>query len=259
MLTAALEREVEEYLERQRYVRGLDESAFRGYRNGDGCERQVTIGSGTIKVRAPRVSDTPVEQEPFASKILKPYQRRSQKLAELFPKLFVEGLATRDFEPALRCLLGKSAALSPATIVRLNVLQASIPLLAQETRTDSLRFLRRELTFVLASWGIDRVGDYEVYDAIVAEPLHDHGDYAERMMALAGLQDPRTPAYVEATYDSIRTRPNWDPRFGPSAALNCLYFIPGAKALEVAKKIAAKEKDPALRERAARVITRKNP
>ena len=83
-------------------------------------ERQVTIGSGTIKVRAPRVSDTPAEQEPFESKILKPYQKRSQKLAELFPKLFVEGLATRDFEPALRCLLGRSAALSPATIVRLN-------------------------------------------------------------------------------------------------------------------------------------------
>ena len=115
-----MEREVEEYLERQRYVRRLDESEFRGYRNGYGRERQVTIGSGTIKVRTPRVSDTPAEQEPFESKILKPYQKRSQKLAELFPKLFVEGLATRDFEPALRCLLGKSAALSPATIVRLN-------------------------------------------------------------------------------------------------------------------------------------------
>lgn len=120
MLSAALEQEVEEYLERQRYVRRHEESEFRGYRNGYGRERQVTIGSGTIKVRAPRVSDTPAEQEPFESKILKPYQKRSQKLAELFPKLFVEGLATRDFEPALRCLLGKSAALSPATIVRLN-------------------------------------------------------------------------------------------------------------------------------------------
>lgn len=120
MLSVALEREVEEYLERQRYVRRNDKEEFRGYRNGYGRERQVTIGSGTIKVRAPRVSDTPAEQEPFASKILKPYQKRSQKLAELFPKLFVEGLATRDFEPALRCLLGKSAALSPATIVRLN-------------------------------------------------------------------------------------------------------------------------------------------
>jgi putative transposase len=120
MLGAALEREVEEYLERQRYVRAPEETEFRGYRNGYGRERQVTIGSGTIKVRAPRVSDTPTEQEPYESKILKPYQKRSQKIAELFPKLFVEGLATRDFEPALRCLLGSQAALSPSTIVRLN-------------------------------------------------------------------------------------------------------------------------------------------
>ena len=104
MLSVALEREVEEYLERQRYGRGGDAAEFRGYRNGYGRERQVTIGSGTIKVRAPRVSDIPAEQKAFASKILKPYQKRSQKLAELFPKLFVEGLATRDFEPALRAV-----------------------------------------------------------------------------------------------------------------------------------------------------------
>lgn len=93
-------------------MRRREEAEFRGYRNGYGREPQVTIGSGTIKVRAPRVSDTPAEQEQFTSKTLKPYQKHSQKLAELFSKLFVEGLATRDFEPALRCLLGKPAALT---------------------------------------------------------------------------------------------------------------------------------------------------
>ena len=107
MLSAALEREVEEYLERQRYVRHAEAAEFRGYRNGYGRERQVTIGSGAIKVRAPRVSDTPVAQEPFESKILKPYQKRSQKLAELFPKLFVEGLATRDFRAGLALSAGQ--------------------------------------------------------------------------------------------------------------------------------------------------------
>jgi hypothetical protein len=53
MLSAALEREVEEYLERQRYVRRLEETEFRGYRNGYGRERQVTIGSGTSKCGRP--------------------------------------------------------------------------------------------------------------------------------------------------------------------------------------------------------------
>jgi len=72
---------------------------------------------GGLKVRVPRVSDNP---EPFESKLIKPYKRRSQGLDELFPKLFVEGLATRDFEPSLRFLVGENAPLSPSSISRLN-------------------------------------------------------------------------------------------------------------------------------------------
>jgi hypothetical protein len=39
---------------------------------------------------------------------------------ELFPKQFIEGLATQDFEPALRALLGTESALSPSTVSWLN-------------------------------------------------------------------------------------------------------------------------------------------
>ncbi|MBC7911934.1 MAG: IS256 family transposase [Pyrinomonadaceae bacterium] len=120
MLQAALEQEVSEYLERARHQRSEQEAEFRGYRNGHSPERQLTIGSGTIKIKGPRVSDVPKNQEQFESKIVKPYQRRSVSLPQIFPKLFIEGLATRDFEPALRCLMGAEAALSPSTISRLN-------------------------------------------------------------------------------------------------------------------------------------------
>jgi putative transposase len=120
MLQAALEAEVQDFLQRQPHQRATQDDDFRGYRNGSAHERTVTVGSGSIKVKAPRVSHTPETQEPFTSQILKPYQRRSQTLSEVFPKLFIEGLATRDFEPALRCLLGSEAALSPSTISRLN-------------------------------------------------------------------------------------------------------------------------------------------
>ncbi len=120
MLEAALEQEVEQYLERARHQRSGNEAEFRGYRNGTAKERKVTIGSGTIKLKAPRVSDVPTSQEQFESQIVKPYQRRSNTLEQVFPKLFIEGLATRDFEPALRCLMGEEAALSPSTISRLN-------------------------------------------------------------------------------------------------------------------------------------------
>ena len=120
MLEAALEQEVEQYLERARHQRSNHEAEFRGYRNGSAKERQITIGSGTIKIKAPRVSDLPPGQEEFESQIVRPYQRRSRTLEEVFPKLFMEGLATRDVEPAWRCLMGEAAALSPSTISRLN-------------------------------------------------------------------------------------------------------------------------------------------
>jgi transposase-like protein len=120
MLQAALEQEVGEYLERARHQRSEQPSELRGYRNGHSPERKITIGSGTVKIKTPRVSDVPEGQAQFQSRILKPYQRRSASLQQVFPRLFIEGLATRDFEPALRCLMGAEAALSPSTISRLN-------------------------------------------------------------------------------------------------------------------------------------------
>lgn len=116
MLQAALEAEVAEHLQRQRYQRG---DTPRGYRNGYLPERTLTLGSGAVAVKVPRVSDEP-DGERFESKLIKPYQKRSQTVEALFPKLFIEGLATRDFEPALRALLGTESALSPSTVSRLN-------------------------------------------------------------------------------------------------------------------------------------------
>ena len=96
MLQAALEHEVCEYLERTKHERVEEEKEFRGYRNGYAKERKITVGSGTIKVKLPRVADVPAEQEPCESRIVKPSQRRSRTLEEVFPNLFIEGLATRD-------------------------------------------------------------------------------------------------------------------------------------------------------------------
>jgi len=73
---------------------------YRGYRNGS-ISRRLTLGAGTLDLAAPRVRDVPEGQEPFESKILRRYQRRSDTIEETFLNLFVEGLATRDFEPGL--------------------------------------------------------------------------------------------------------------------------------------------------------------
>lgn len=116
MLMLALNEEVDSYLGRGRYQR-TDE--FRGYRNG-ATPRGLTVGSGTIGLAVPRVRDIPKGQEPFESKILGRYQRRSDTVDRTFLNLFVEGLATRDFEPALRLLVGQDAPLSASTISRLS-------------------------------------------------------------------------------------------------------------------------------------------
>jgi transposase-like protein len=123
MLKEALEVEVEAYLERHREARDEQGHALV-VRNGHGRERKVTVGSGTLPVRAPRVDDRRVDGEGrrqrFTSQILPPYMRRSPKVAEVLPILYLRGLSTGDFREALPVLLGPDAAgLSPANIARL--------------------------------------------------------------------------------------------------------------------------------------------
>ncbi|HEV2087592.1 MAG TPA: IS256 family transposase [Cryptosporangiaceae bacterium] len=122
MLVAALEAEVADYL--ARFGEARDE---RGHaevvRNGHGRPRQVTVGAGTLEVRAPRVDDRRIvdgAKQTFRSRILPPYLRRSPKVAEVLPLLYLHGLSTGDFRPALAGLLGEDAAgLSPTAIARL--------------------------------------------------------------------------------------------------------------------------------------------
>jgi putative transposase len=123
MLVAALETEVAAYLEAHRDERDDDGHALV-VRNGKGRTRKVTVGSGTIAVSAPRVNDRRTDQDGerhrFTSRILPPYMRRSPKVAEVLPVLYLRGLSTGDFRAALPVLLGKDAAgLSPTTITRL--------------------------------------------------------------------------------------------------------------------------------------------
>ena len=124
MLHRALELEVEHYLERHDDSRDENGHALVT-RNGKARPRKVTIGSGTMEVTAPRVRDERVDENGdrcrFTSEILPPYMRRSPKVAEVLPVLYLRGLSTGDFREALPALLGKeaTAGLSPTTITRL--------------------------------------------------------------------------------------------------------------------------------------------
>jgi putative transposase len=118
MLAWALEEEVNTFLGRDRYVRGQE---FRGYRNGYHPKREITVGLEPVEVRVPRVADVPVQVSPqgFQSQIVRRYQRASETTRRLFSQLYLEGLATGDFGPVFRELVGETTALSPNTIVRL--------------------------------------------------------------------------------------------------------------------------------------------
>ncbi|MHB8186234.1 MAG: IS256 family transposase [Dermatophilaceae bacterium] len=123
MLAAALEAEVAAYIDQ--HTDQLDEHGRRVVvRNGRHEPRQVLTSSGAIEVVAPRVNDKRTEEATgarrrFASAILAPWCRRSPKITEVLPLLYLHGLSSLDFGPALEQFLGTSAGLSAPTITRL--------------------------------------------------------------------------------------------------------------------------------------------
>jgi len=86
--------------------------------NGYAKQRTVTTGAGPVEVKAPRVDDRR-EGERYRSSILPVYMRKSPKVTEVLPLLYLRGLSTGDFAPALAQFLGSEAGLSPSTVQRL--------------------------------------------------------------------------------------------------------------------------------------------
>ena len=153
MIAAALEAEVEQYIDA--FCDEVDEHGKRlVVRNGRAQERGLTVGSGTVRIRAPRVNDRRIDEESgerkrFASRILPAYARRSPKVTEVLPVLYLRGLSTGDFGPALRDLLGEDASgLSASSIQRLT----------EAWQAEHEEFRKRELRFhQYAYWYVDGV------------------------------------------------------------------------------------------------------
>ncbi len=140
MLAQALQAEVATYLkaaEAERDERGRALVVRNGYHN----DRHVVCGAGNIEVRAPRINDRRVdeqtgEQKRFRSVILPPYMRRSPKVSEVLPLLYLHGLSSGDFAPALEEFFGTGAGLSPASITRLT----------EQWREEREAFMKRDLS-----------------------------------------------------------------------------------------------------------------
>ncbi len=116
LLQRLLEEEVDGLLGRRRYERREAVDPAAGYRNGFGKPRRVSLSSGTLTVRRPRVRGL---TERFESRLLPAFKRHTEEVGRLLPELYLHGLALGDFDLALRGLLGDGAPLSAASIARL--------------------------------------------------------------------------------------------------------------------------------------------
>jgi transposase-like protein len=123
MLAEALQAEVDAYI-----------AAFAAERDGDGRRlvvrngyhrsREVLTSAGAVEVTAPRVNDRrtdPVtgERKRFSSAILPAWARKTPKVTEVLPLLYLHGLSCGDFVPALSQFLGSGAGLSAPVITKL--------------------------------------------------------------------------------------------------------------------------------------------
>ena len=116
LIQELLEEEVTAFLGRAKSALRSDSDSDTGYRNGYGRARRLTLSSGTIQLRRPRVRDT---EEQFESRLLPLFVNRTRKVAELIPELYLHGLSEGDFDLALRGLLGEDASVSASTVARL--------------------------------------------------------------------------------------------------------------------------------------------
>jgi transposase-like protein len=123
MLAEALQAEVDAYI--GQFAAERDEHGRRlVVRNGYHDPREVLTSAGAVQVTVPRVNDKRVdpdtgERERFSSAILPPWARKTPKITEVLPLLYLHGLSSGDFVPALGQFLGSAKGLSGPVITKL--------------------------------------------------------------------------------------------------------------------------------------------
>jgi transposase-like protein len=123
MLAEALQAEVDTYI--AQFAGERDENGRRlVVRNGYHQSREVLTSAGAVAVTAPRVNDRRTDpgtgqRMRFSSAILPPWARKTPKVTEVLPLLYLHGLSSGDFVPALGQFLGSGAGLSGPVITKL--------------------------------------------------------------------------------------------------------------------------------------------
>ncbi len=142
MLAEALQAEVDAYIAQFSGERDVNGRRLV-VRNGSHQPREVLTSAGAVGVVAPRVNDRRTDPETgercrFSSAILPPWCRKTPKINEVLPLLYLHGLSTGDFGPALGQFLGSSAGLSASVITRMT----------ETWKTEQRAFAQRDLSDV---------------------------------------------------------------------------------------------------------------
>jgi transposase-like protein len=193
-LQQLLEEEIGELLGRDRYERREGVDVPLGYRNGHGKPRRLSMSCGTITVRRPRVRGL---EERFESRILPLFKRRTEEVGELLPQLYLHGLAERDFELALRGLLGDGAPLSPSSIGRLKERWL------EEYRTWRQRPIEGELVYLWAD-GIYVKAGLEKEKAALLVVIGAFSDGTKRVLAVEAGWRESTESWLDVLRSLVR-------------------------------------------------------
>ncbi|GAA3691559.1 IS256 family transposase [Lentzea roselyniae] len=202
MLAEALRAEVDAYI--AAFADERDECGHRlVVRNGYHQPREVLTSAGAVEVTAPRVNDKRVdpvtgERERFSSAILPPWARKTPKITEVLPLLYLHGLSSGDFVPALGQFLGSSKGLSGPVVTKL----------AEQWKTDQRTFAERDLSDVdyvyLWADGIHvniRLGEHKLCLLVM---IGVRADGRKELFALADGYRESTESWADLLRDCAR-------------------------------------------------------
>jgi len=202
MLAEALRAEVAAYIEG--FAGELDENGRRlVVRNGCHEPREVLTSAGAVEVVAPRVNDKRVDPETgqrcrFSSAILPAWARKSAKVTEVLPLLYLHGLSTSDFGPALGQFLGSDAGLSAPVITRLT----------ETWKTEQRAFAQRDLSGVdyvyLWADGIHVNVRLEEHKLCLLVMIGVRADGRKELIALADGYRESTESWADLLRDAAR-------------------------------------------------------
>lgn len=202
MLAEALQAEVDAYV--AQFVAERDEAGRRlVVRNGSHQPREVLTSAGAVAVTAPRVNDRRVdpdtgERQRFSSAILPAWCRKTPKINEVLPLLYLHGLSTSDFGPALGQFLGSSAGLSSSVITKLT----------ETWRAEQRAFATRDLSEVdyvyLWADGIHVNIRLEEHQLCLLVMIGVRADGRKELVALADGYRESTESWADLLRDCAR-------------------------------------------------------